>query len=400
MAKNVLVFFPHPLHPSSGGAYSYLFQLRKAFPEGDVKLCFLHELLGLDEEKVARKQKPVKWKIVLRKLLPRKVIYSRRISRYVDEMYSEAVVTGAGTLDYSPYDAIHFHETVDLWRCRRFLAEFKGKIILTSHSPKPYHLELLEDVFGLQKHSISRRAYKKLEVIDRVAFSFADIVVSPSAESLEDYGTSWEPFASLVKKKKLVFLPTGIDVPNTTRHAAEVRQQWDIPHDAFVVCFNGRHQPVKGYDILVAAASILLPENPQLTFLVTGKADDPQSITHPRWVQTGWTSHPQDILNASDLVVVPNRQTFFDLNVLQALALGKPVLLSETGGNKTFWTFNESGIMFLSELTTGALVKAITVTFAQRLQLAERAPVLTQLFQDHFSAAQFAANYQRFYLSV
>jgi hypothetical protein len=40
MAKNVLEFFPHRLQESFGGAYTYLFHLRQAFPSGDVKLHF------------------------------------------------------------------------------------------------------------------------------------------------------------------------------------------------------------------------------------------------------------------------------------------------------------------------------------------------------------------------
>jgi glycosyltransferase involved in cell wall biosynthesis len=167
-----------------------------------------------------------------------------------------------------------------------------------------------------------------------------------------------------------------------------------------VICFNGRHQPVKGYDLLATVAKELLTTNLEMVFLITGKEDIPPVVDHPRWIQTGWTSEPQNFLDASDLVVVPNRETYFDLNVLQALALGKPVLLSQTGGNNFFHTFNAKGILFLPELTTDALRQAINGAYSNRHQLAQQASALKQLFQEHFTAARFAADYHRFYLSM
>jgi glycosyltransferase involved in cell wall biosynthesis len=123
-------------------------------------------------------------------------------------------------------------------------------------------------------------------------------------------------------------------------------------------------------------------------------------VEHPRWIQTGWTLEPQDFLNAANLVVVPNRETYFDLNVLQALALGKPVLLSQAGGNNFFRRFNAKGILFLPELTADSLAHAIDSAYHKQHQLAQQAPALEQLFQEHFSSGRFAADYHRFYLSI
>ncbi len=400
MAKKILIAFPHPLSETYGGAYSYLFQLKKAFGEKDVTLHFLHEILDIGDEPSGAIEKRPGWKIFLKKLLPSTVTNSIQLTRYLQKSLEEPWMAKLKTVNFSQYDAIHFHETIDLWRLRRWLRHYQGTIILTSHSPKPYHLELLEDVFGLTKEKISAVTYRRLERIDRVAFSAADILLSPAAESLQSYAERWPPFASLVAGIRQVFIPTGMAVPVPTTKGDVVRRQWKIPPDAFVVCFNGRHLPVKGYDLFVAAASRLLDSGSPIYFLVTGVADDPPLLRHAQWKETGWTSLPQNILQAANLVVVPNREAYFDLNVLQCLALGRPVLLSKRGGHLFFQLLQAPGILYLNELTPAAFEKAIAEAYANRVALAAQVPALRQTFQEHFSLNQFAAAYYRFYLSV
>jgi hypothetical protein len=68
----------------------------------------------LDEEKAVELHRPALWKMAFKKLVPSKLIYSLRIKRYLAEKYYEPLIQQVGGLDLSRYDAIHFHETIDL----------------------------------------------------------------------------------------------------------------------------------------------------------------------------------------------------------------------------------------------------------------------------------------------
>ena len=46
------------------------------------------------------------------------------------------------------------------------------------------------------------------------------------------------------------------------------------------------------------------------------------------------------------MFVLPNRETYFDLVLLEVLRQGTPVLLARTGGNKWFENKNVKGIFF------------------------------------------------------
>ena len=65
-----------------------------------------------------------------------------------------------------------------------------------------------------------------------------------------------------------------------------------------------------------------------------------------RWIEVGWTDEPHSLTNASDCLVVPNRQTYFDLVILEGLSLGIPIVTSMTGGNKYFKKEKCGGVFY------------------------------------------------------
>lgn len=400
MAKNVLIFFPHKTKPNFGGPYTYLYHLQQAFQSTKVHLHFLHDLLAIPVETASPATKLSPLKKFVKSLLPKKTVRSVLIRRYLNKIKQEPFLTQLQAVNLNQFDAIHFHETVDVWRCYPLLKTYEGKIILTSHSPKPYHLELLEDVFGLQQNQVSKPTYQQLELIDNLAFTRADLLVAPCAEAASSYKKTWPMFSILTRGKSWAYIPTGIPLPVVQKSSEAIRQERHLNEDAFVVVFNGRHNEVKGFDLLVKAAKILLPLYQQLCFFVTGNNASQPALDHHRWIETGWTPSPQDYLHAGDLVIVPNRQTYFDLNVLQALSLGKPLLLSETGGNRYFRQFANEGIRFLPGVTAEAIVQEVAKAIKHRQKLAGSALSLHALFRTNFTLEQFASSYEQFYLSV
>ena len=61
---------------------------------------------------------------------------------------------------------------------------------------------------------------------------------------------------------------------------------------------------------------------------------------HGRWIKLGWAD-PAEVFRAADVFCLPNRQTYYDLVLLEALSSGSFVVASATGGNKS--VFHETG---------------------------------------------------------
>lgn len=72
-------------------------------------------------------------------------------------------------------------------------------------------------------------------------------------------------------------------------------------------------------------------------------------MKHPRWIELGFIYNTQELLSQSDLYILPNRETYFDLVVLEILRSSTNLLLSNTGGNKYFQLLDKNdtnGIVF------------------------------------------------------
>jgi glycosyltransferase involved in cell wall biosynthesis len=107
----------------------------------------------------------------------------------------------------------------------------------------------------------------------------------------------------------------------------------------FVVCVAAL-TPEKGIDVLVEAAARLHATHPAVEWLVLG--DGPQRdvlLSRCRALEltgvvalAGHVEHPEAVVARAQVLVQPSRSEGFGSSVLDALALGVPVVASDTGG--------------------------------------------------------------------
>ena len=170
-----------------------------------------------------------------------------------------------------------------------------------------------------------------------------------------------------------------------------MRAKYNIPKEAFVVCYVGRHNEIKGYDLLKQIGSELL-EQGNIYFLIAGKEEPMQGIRHPRWIEIGWTNDPHSLINASDIFLLPNKETYFDLVMLEILSLGTIVLASHTGGNKYFEKMQPNGVI-LFQGKEDAVKKTLELKNMSRNQKALLRELNRKMFAEHFTAEIFTQSY-------
>lgn len=371
-----------------GGPYGYLFNLAKGIESENISdIHFLNENDNIEEHS----NKP--FGIVMNK----KVKNSLWIYYYI----SKALLGNGNesTEDFERYDAIHFHSTVDLYNNRKKLEHYKGRVILTSHSPKAFYLEVL-DMMVQANVPFSKLLAKKFENIDRFAFKRCTDIIFPCHEAIEPYLHTWEFFRDNYKllKDKMHFVITGLSCPDTVQ---PIKLSF-IPNEEerFIVSYVGRHNNIKGYDLLLRAAKKIEKIDPEIVFVAAGKEVPIKHDTNlTNWYELGWTDNPMGLVKASDLFILPNRETYFDIVLIEALASSSVVLISDTGGNKYFRKFNSNSINYFNTEDVDDMVHNILqiknsgVTKTLREQ--SRA-----IYEKEFTPEKFALEYEKTVKSI
>ena len=145
---------------------------------------------------------------------------------------------------------------------------------------------------------------------------------------------------------------------------AAARDEVGVPHDAAVLLFVGRIQPLKAPDVLLRAAAALLERDPALrSKLIVAIVGGPSGSglaepTHlhrlarrlgiadvTRFVKPVDQDRLADWYRAADVTVVPSYSESFGLVAIEAQACGTPVVAASVGGLATAVADGSSGLL-------------------------------------------------------
>ena len=233
--------------------------------------------------------------------------------------------------------------------------------------------------------------YFKWQKIEKDAFeNAADIILFPTKESIEPYSSVLEYFYEVEKNKCFLFLPTGCCQLELDKNCVDFRKKYNIT-TPYIISYIGRHNKIKGYDLLKDIALKVLSERDDVTFVIGGKlSSDIQPLNHPRWIELGFVN-PPDVLSISDCFVLPNRQTYFDLVLLEVMSMGIPVFASATGGNKSVYNATKA-ITLYTEIDE--CVEKINSYLDADIDIKEQMKNKTlQAYKDNYTLEIFAKNY-------
>ena len=215
------------------------------------------------------------------------------------------------------YDVVHTH----LYRAQiyaRPAARLAGTpvVLTTEHSIGETHIERRKMTRGVQALYLASER-----------FSDATIAVS---DIVRDRLVRWG-----VRPGKITVIPNGVDTDELGFDPAargQVRAQFGIAPDAYVIGALGRLDPNKRVDLTMEAAAPMLGERCKI--LVIGRGEDQARLeaaaqrlgVTEHVIFGGYQSDTTAMLAAFDLYVAASVQETFGLSVLEALASGLPVL--------------------------------------------------------------------------
>ncbi|WGM31828.1 glycosyltransferase family 4 protein [Brevundimonas sp. NIBR11] len=286
------------------------------------------------------------------------------------------------------FDLIHCHCVEDAVRAHNSLEclglRDRTRIITTVHSPEPPYLESLAGFHGHGLHrSLERTAERGLKTIDDTAVRVSDGFIFPAAEAIEHFA-SWSALTKALSEKPLRYVLTGIT------ESAQTPSTYPLPAGRLKLMFAGRHNEVKGYDLLSSAAPLL--ERHDAVMVVAGAAGPLPTPEHPRWCELGWISNARSVMSRCDAFVLPNKATYFDLVALEVLAAGRMLIASRTGGNKVLERLSD-GVLLFDPTEAGLRGALEEVAALDANELARRGASNRAAFDRHFTATRFAEKY-------
>ncbi len=387
----------------SGGPPSYLYNLKKSVELNQLQnnIYFFYDILKNDSLYDLTQDKNSSLIGFLKKNISKRLLGNLKISKYIK--WLEDYKNQKQLVDFNQFDLIHFHSTFDLYRNLFFLKNYKGKVLLSSHSPKIYFKEIIEDFFKMNVADVWKKNYSKLEKIEEEAFLRADYIIYPCKEAMEPYYNTWNKFEEIISNKKLKYFLTATTKSKVLDSKEKVFEKFNIPQDAFVIVYAGRHNEVKGYDVLKKFGELVFQNNnlSNVYFLILGKEEPLKGLQHKRWIEVGWTNDPHSIINASDVFILPNRETYFDLILLEVLSLGKIMILSNTGGNRHFKEYKNSGLLFYDENSPENLCNCFLELYHKDSQTIKDMQLKNlEIFDEHFGIDNFATKYYELILNL
>lgn len=298
-------------------------------------------------------------------------------------------------IDLSKTKTIHVHSAIDVVKIKNYLINnFYDdiKIILTAHTPESLSIEqynlVLDDGQNIERAEEIRRNYLKLE---QEGFQKADIIIYPSEESMEAHFNSIEEFDKIIYKKDIRFLPTGIRPLRSLYTKEEIKRKYGVSGKKVIV-YLGRHNAIKGYDFLLELGKKLLEERGDIVFLIGGtQSKQFLPLANPNWKELGWIN-PSEVLPAADVFLLPNKQTYYDLVLLEVMSLGIPIIASNTGGNKSIKKLVND--IVLCELSIDLFIQKINdILSLSSEEWSEKSNNIKECYDRFFTAEKMASGY-------
>jgi glycosyltransferase involved in cell wall biosynthesis len=157
--------------------------------------------------------------------------------------------------------------------------------------------------------------------------------------------------------------------------------------------YIGRRIKIKGFDIVLESFQKAYQSDPSLRLILIGSGEP---IRLPGVVDIGQSAEPASWLVVCDYLISANRQSYFDLSVMEALSLGTPIIIAYTGGHLEFGEIQTSGIIPLPELNARTLAEVLLNNRRKRSNNFDAAEANRKLFQDRFSDRRYRSRVERF----
>jgi glycosyltransferase involved in cell wall biosynthesis len=169
------------------------------------------------------------------------------------------------------------------------------------------------------------------------------------------------------------------------------RKSFGLPSDAFIICCVANVRKVKGVLYLIKAADFLA-ENLPVYFLLVGKRTNSSFIAKMikktkysrNFITIGYSTEPLSYTAVCDLYIQPSLSEGLGRSVIEAMCLGKPVIVTDKGGAKELVNEGINGFV-IPVKSSQSIAETIMKCYNIRGSLPEFGEKARQRILDDFS---------------
>jgi glycosyltransferase involved in cell wall biosynthesis len=226
----------------------------------------------------------------------------------------------------------------------------------------------------------------------------------------QDFRTAWR------SARTVSVIHNGLDVQRSALglEAASVRDEFGFAKDAPLVVLAARLQRWKGVHVFVEACAAIQRRCPEARMLVVGGSlfglEEDYAVALRRQAErvglagtlvfTGFRDDVYRLLAAADVVAHASiHPDPFPTVVLEAMALGKPVVATDCGGPREMIDDRVTGIL-VAPGESAALAEAVVALLSDRVRCADMGTAAAARSARHFTVGHMTAKLERLYEDI
>lgn len=164
-----------------------------------------------------------------------------------------------------------------------------------------------------------------------------------------------------IDSKYILLLHNGIDIRKfdpSRNDLKDVRNEFQIKPNEIIIGMMARFSPGKGHEDFLEAANILSKRYSHLKFLITGEASRGEGgyaesikklsneLNLKNVIFTGYRPDTPDVLNSLDIFVFPSHNEALGIALIEAMAMAKPSVCSNSDGVLDIAIEGETSLLF------------------------------------------------------
>ena len=221
---------------------------------------------------------------------------------------------------------------------RRMLASLKPDII-HSHLARADIITALTNRGNIPHLATFHSVPANFSWVTRIFLYFTDRWISHRTGVSETVISEFYRKPWLKSSHSVIYNPLNSEStsPQKGNPSSDIRNRFGIPHKAPLLACVGRLVPAKGHETLLRAFALLLKEKPEAHLIIAGSGplEKPlKKLAIKLGIQknlpwAGFYTPARDIFMAADVVVFPSRWEGMGLVPLEALLVGRPLVVSD-----------------------------------------------------------------------
>ena len=280
------------------------------------------------------------------------------------------------------------------------LADFirRNKIeIIHAHLGRDYSLAAIAARLTKKPFVLTRHVLFPLKNVQKFVLKNVAGIIAPSnaiADALKKQ--------NLFAPEKITTIRYGIDI----EHFSQIKK---MPNQTFTIGTIGHLAPIKGHDVFIRAAEIVLEKQPDINFLIVGEdksatgenrreleAQIKKAGLESKIELAGWTDDVRPFLRKFDLFVSAARAEAFGLVIVEAMLYEIPVVATRSEGASEIIEDGASGILVPNEAW-----ESMAKTILELVNDKEKREYLSEngrrRAREHFSLERMVSQTEEFY---